>query len=669
MITTSTAFNECVNRSSRTFRARFLKNGQPLDCEVKKVVVRKGACAENFTPGTIFAPYINADVSNLDASIENEEVLFQIGLLLDDGTVEYTNQGYFTVTKPKRSANQTSFDAVGRISSKLNVLPDLPADKTLSKLAAAITAKTGVDIIANGVNFAGVITHDLNGLTCREILEVITSVLGGFATEDGEGRVVISKHSTASKLEYNGDYTTSSPTFNDYNYTLSGIKVIATSEYTDEDGNVVPGNEYADGLPVLTLSNEYMTEELFPAFVQNTVGYSFKPGEIQLALGDPRIEPWDCISFTDIDGSNHVVPCFELTHTFDGGLTTSISAKGESETESSIIVKGQIQKQVERLSADLFTAKEAIIKRIKADEIITDDITAVSGNFTKYLTGVSIIGDLIKANTLKADALILKGTDGIYRKLNIDALGKTTVDSDEKYNNGIDGSVLVAESITADKISVTDLNAFGATIGGFDIDSKSIRSGKTTIDDKKAGVYIGTDGLCIGGENNGSIKFDPKTGTVDIVATNFSIGTSAVVLSTTVTYQVGTSQTIAPTGTWHDTIPAVSDGQYLWTKTVTEYSDGESKTDYSVAKQSGDAITMSITSSNGNVLTSSSDSTVLTAHVYVNGVEQTIASNGVCGTYGTVKWYLGTTLKATSNTLTVKGSEVTDSAAYTVKLE
>ena len=52
--------------------------------------------------------------------------------------------------------------------------------------------------------------------------------------------------------------------------------------------------------------------------------------------------------------------------------------------------------------------------------------------------------------------------------------------------------------------------------------------------------------------------------------------------STTVTYQAGTSGTTVPTGTWNSTIPTVEAGKYLWTKTVTTYTDSTSSTAYSV---------------------------------------------------------------------------------------
>lgn len=85
-----------------------------------------------------------------------------------------------------------------------------------------------------------------------------------------------------------------------------------------------------------------------------------------------------------------------------------------------------------------------------------------------------------------------------------------------------------------------------------------------------------------------------------------------------------------------------------------------------------DAITLSVTSSNGTVFKNNSGSTVLTAHVYKAGVEQTIADNGtVANSLGTIKWYkVGTTTAvATAKTLTINASDVSNVQAYTCQLE
>ena len=374
----------------------------------------------------------------------------------------------------------------------------------------------------------------------------------------------------------------------------------------------------------------------------------------------------------------------------DGAIT---NAKIENATIESAKIKDGAITTAKIGNAQITEAKiaDAQISAAKIKEGAITEATIHDGAITTAKIADAAITNA-KIDALSADK-ITTGTLETERLILVDnETGKRSVITalNEEAKNKLDGAVIQEKTIEAAKIKVADLEAFGATIGGFTIDSSSIHSKKTAINDPTAGVYISTTGIGVGdgsthGINgspfevyadgtvkmrgkNGSIMFDPVSGDIDIVATNFSIGTSAVVLSTTVTYQAGTSPTTAPNGTWLTSIPSVADGQYLWTKTVTEYSDGRSKTDYSVAKQSGDAITMTITSSNGTVFKSNEATTVLTAHVFANGAEQTIASNGVCA-YGTVKWYLGNTLKATSNTLTVKGSDVTDSAVYTVKLE
>lgn len=162
--------------------------------------------------------------------------------------------------------------------------------------------------------------------------------------------------------------------------------------------------------------------------------------------------------------------------------------------------------------------------------------------------------------------------------------------------------------------------------------------------------------------------------------TNGVNGTSVSVKSTSVTYQVGASGTDKPTGTWSTTVPTVPNGKYLWTRTIVTYSDGKSTTSYSVSykgtngangKNGADAITMSITSSNGTVFKNNAGSTVLTAHVFVAGKEQTIADDGTCGSLGVVKWYKAgnTTAVATAKTYTITAAAVDNMLPITAQLE
>lgn len=164
---------------------------------------------------------------------------------------------------------------------------------------------------------------------------------------------------------------------------------------------------------------------------------------------------------------------------------------------------------------------------------------------------------------------------------------------------------------------------------------------------------------------------------VSYKGTNGNDGTSVTVSSTSVTYQTSTSGTTTPTGTWQSTVPNVANGQFLWTRTIVNYSDGKATTSYSVSYKGtngidgADAITVTITSSNGTVFKNSSGSTILTAHVFKGAKEQTVADNGTVTGLGTIKWYKGTstTPVATANTYTVSASAVTNSEVYTCQLE
>lgn len=62
-------------------------------------------------------------------------------------------------------------------------------------------------------------------------------------------------------------------------------------------------------------------------------------------------------------------------------------------------------------------------------------------------------------------------------------------------------------------------------------------------------------------------------------------GTSVTITSQAITYQASSSGTTVPTGTWVVNPPSVDKGQYLWTRTVVNYSDGKKTTAYSVGYQ------------------------------------------------------------------------------------
>lgn len=348
---------------------------------------------------------------------------------------------------------------------------------------------------------------------------------------------------------------------------------------------------------------------------------------------------------------------------------------------------------------DFANINMAAVKKLFTDSGIIKDLIVSDGKITGELVGVTIKGDLIEANTLKADKLVIKGSDGLYYKLNVDSLGETTASSDEKYQNGLDGSVIIAKSIVAEKIAVDDLVAFDATIGGFNITETSIYSGvKASADNTTRGIYLDRDGqLAVGDANNflkyykdadGNYKLEVSAQSIKFSTSNKTLETT---LGETITKSVeefyqSTSPVTLTGGKWSTEQPTWTEGTYIWRRTAITYGDGSSE--YSPSSTGvcitgntgakGDdgaagaaAITLSITSSNGTVFKNNTGSTELTAHVYVGGVEQTITAAGVCGTLGSIKWYKSgsTAVVATAKSITVSATDVTSAVVYTCQLE
>ena len=245
---------------------------------------------------------------------------------------------------------------------------------------------------------------------------------------------------------------------------------------------------------------------------------------------------------------------------------------------------------------DFSNIKIAAIEKLFTDSGIIKDLIVSEGKITGELVGVTIKGDLIEGNTIKADRLVVKGENGLYYKLNLDSLGEVTVSSDEKYQNGLDGSVIIAKSITAEKVAVNDLVAFDATIGGFNITNNSIYSGaKNSADNTTRGIYMDKTGQFSIGDSNNFLRYilDPnkRTYKLEISARSIVFGasnqnieevindiqetTKKAVKTVNVLYALSDSSTEAPSTGWSAVAPNWTENKYMWQKTVITYIDDE----------------------------------------------------------------------------------------------
>lgn len=163
------------------------------------------------------------------------------------------------------------------------------------------------------------------------------------------------------------------------------------------------------------------------------------------------------------------------------------------------------QADLKYANIDFSNIEQAAIEKIFSDSGIIRDLVVSEGKITGELVGVTIKGDIIEGGTVKADKLVVKGSNGLFYKLNTD--GVTTTAEQTEYNS-LSGTVITAKSITAEKVAVDDLVAFDATIGGFNITESAIYSGvKESATNTTRGVYLDKEGQLSVGDADNFIRY------------------------------------------------------------------------------------------------------------------------------------------------------------------
>ena len=352
--------------------------------------------------------------------------------------------------------------------------------------------------------------------------------------------------------------------------------------------------------------------------------------------------------------------------TINNSLNAAIADVGELQADN-VTITGRLdaaEADIEDLDATKLSAEQADLKYANIDFAnigkaaienffsksgMIGDLVVGEGTITGTLVGVTIKGDLIEGGTVVADKLVIKGSDGLFYKLNTD--GVTTSAEQTEYNS-LSGTVITAKSITAEKVAVDDLVAFDATIGGFNITEDSLYSGvKESALNTTRGVFMNDDGeFSVGDSNNYLRYFKDAEGNykLEISASGVSIKVGGqtttvedalnnTVSGTTEQFYQSDSPTELVGGTWSNTQPTWTEGKYIWRRTIVTYSSG--RTEYTpdengvcitgnpgtgTAGEDGeDAILLMIFSSNGTSFKNSSVATTLTVSIFVGGEEIT----------------------------------------------
>lgn len=562
MYQSTTAFGTLVQQDSRTFKC-LLTYGETSITTVRSIKFTGGSEGEDdFSLGSTMSQYIEVTIPGKGLVVEGTEMLLQIGMDVN-GKTEYIPMGYFTAGKPQKADDQITFTAYDRM---MNTERTFSMDGTTTNTVAVlkqIADITGVPVVTSGLTAISIKVP--KGYSCREVLSYVAQLHGAFAVCNRRGQIELHTY-------VDSDYKVKTSRYwgnfehNDYAFDVSKFVCFTGQDKNGKSISIFSGS----GARSVSFSNPFMTQTVLNNILASFKNFSYMPGTLKM-MGDPRLDPWDILTVADLSGNTYKVPIMKLEWEFDGGLTYSVEAVGLSEEETNADYKGPQTKEMERYYAQLVMIDRAMINKL---DVETAKITYAS---IKEL-------DVVKENAEEINA----------KKANIDLANVN--------NAWIEKGVLKDGSIGSAAIhegAVTNAKIADATI-----EAAKIKGDTGPRGPQGATGATGPQGPTGPKGDKGATGAQGPTG-----------ASGKGIKSTAITYQLCASQTTAPTGTWLGSPPAIDIFKpFLWTRTVTTYTDNTTSTAYSVSNTSNNVRIHSVPG-NGNT------------NLYVKFATLTIVSN------------------------------------------
>ena len=177
----------------------------------------------------------------------------------------------------------------------------------------------------------------MSGLTTYQAIQIVATAIGGYAVDrlayvNGGVNFLIYKDTPTYSVD--SGLMTSLPDMAEQDFEITGIQCIVSESSTDGE---TPAEGFSQGNPINIVYNcKHETQDIFTNAATNLVGYTYRPGFINLSLGDPRLVNSDVLEVTDVDGSIYTVPCHSIRHIYDGGVRSEIQAASATHLENDI---------------------------------------------------------------------------------------------------------------------------------------------------------------------------------------------------------------------------------------------------------------------------------------------------------------------------------------------
>lgn len=416
--------------------------------------------------------------------------------------IKYIKLGIFTVTKQTSDGEYTSYEAYDRMyKADMPYFSDMTFPSTDKAILNEICSKLGISLATNIVT-AHTISDKPQGYTYREIIGYMAMLQGSNAVINADGNLELRWYKDSGYVLDGHKYYQQGVTFTtSKDFIIQKLTCNNTKSGSTEQSEITSG----DGATGLTFANPFMTQAILDEIYKKIGGFTFRPLTVKF-VGDYRLEVGDIITVNK-GGVDYKVPIMQITHECDGGLISTATSIGQSDTENTSVASGPITKRMERYYADLIAVNKALINKLDVDtaKITYATITnlkATNASIENLKTNKLDVAyaEIINANVeslkaanaditqLKANSLTADIADLKYAQIDFanvkgqvvtTSLIKDGAVTNEKVGN-LSANKITSGEIDASKIKVYNLNADYLTVGY--INGKRIGSGSIELD-------------------------------------------------------------------------------------------------------------------------------------------------------------------------------------------
>ena len=435
MYTTSTAYKTEIQKRSRTFECRVTIGDRVFTNNEVQSIDLNGGIQDVFSIGNTPSMCLELVLRNTtDTIFTTNSVNVEIGLKIGN-TIEYIPLGIFNIEDIKKDDYTTKFTCYDNMTKfEIAYFSSLGDKPTLQQVVNELASKTGVQFTGSLPSYT---VKKLEGFTCREVLGYVASLCGGNALITRDGKFTIVYPTDISRDVGEGVF--------DLQRDEVKYKVGKITCQVKEQETISKGSLGTDSME-LSFENPWVTETILTDIYNRLNGFNYL-GYTMKWQGDLSLDIGDIITYTDAKKVTRKLPILYRKLSYDGGLDSELSAKGETKNKNSFNSSGSMSNKVNRLVTEQAVIKEALIEKANIE-----DLKAINAE----------IANLKVKDAEIEDALIKKATIEQLNAANANI--QNLIAEDARINN-----------LVASKASITELNAVSAKIGTVEADTAIIK--------------------------------------------------------------------------------------------------------------------------------------------------------------------------------------------------